>query len=199
MQTLADRVIESRQPGKSLEIDLNCNGIQLTGWLQHVQSDGLLRWRPAMLSVSQGLQLWLEHLVYSAGGNEGESRLFVRKDGEWRFPPMSSEQALAYLTLYVEGYRQGMNKPLLLLPESGGAWIKTCYDAQNDAMLMDEATLQKARSKFLQAYEGNMMVRGEGDDVWYQRLWRTLAPEHFDAITHEAERYLLPLFKFNQS
>jgi len=199
MQALADRVIESRQPGKSLEIDIHCNGIQLTGWLQHVQSDGLLRWRPAMLSVSQGLQLWLEHLVYSAGGHQGESRLFVRKEGEWRFPAMSSEQALAYLTLFVEGYRQGMNKPLLLLPESGGAWIKTCYDAQNDAMLMDEATLQKARSKFLQAYEGNMMVRGEGDDVWYQRLWRTLEPEYFDAITNEAQRYLLPMFKLNQS
>ncbi|WP_252405557.1 hypothetical protein, partial [Escherichia coli] len=57
----------------------------------------------------------------------------------------------------------------------------------------------KARSKFLQAYEGNMMVRGEGDDVWYQRLWRTLEPEYFDIITQEAQRYLLPLFKFNQS
>lgn len=64
-----------------------------------------------------------------------------------------------------------------------GAWIKACYDAQNDAMLTDEASLQKARSKFLQAYEGNMMVRGEGDDVWYQRLWRTLEPEYFDIIT----------------
>lgn len=199
MQALADRVIEFRQPGKSLEIDLTCNGIQLTGWLQQVQQDGLLRWRPAMLSVSQGLQLWLEHLVYCAGGNEGESRLFVRKDGEWRFPPMASDQALAYLEPYIEGYRQGMNKPLLLLPESGGAWIKACYDAQNDAMLTDDASLQKARSKFLQAYEGNMMVRGEGDDVWYQRLWRTLEPEYFDAITQEAQRYLLPLFKFNQS
>lgn len=152
-----------------------------------------------MLSVSHGLQLWLEHLVYSASGHEGESRLFVRKDGEWRFPPMEPEQALTYLSLYIEGYRQGMNKPLLLLPESGGAWIKACYDAQNDAMLTDEASLQKARSKFLQAYEGNMMVRGEGDDVWYQRLWRTLEPDYFDIITQEAQRYLLPLFKFNQS
>jgi len=149
--------------------------------------------------VSQGLQLWLEHLVYCAGGYEGESRLFVRKDGEWRFPPMASDQALACLEPYIEGYRQGMNKPLLLLPESGGAWIKACYDAQNDAMLTDDASLQKARSKFLQAYEGNMMVRGEGDDVWYQRLWRTLEPEYFDAITQEAQRYLLPLFKYNQS
>ncbi|MBR7404533.1 hypothetical protein G3W30_28420, partial [Klebsiella pneumoniae] len=78
-----------------------------------------------------------------------ESRIFVRKEGEWRFPPMEAEQALGYLSLYIEGYRQGMNKPLLLLPESGGAWIKACYDAQNDAMLTDEASLQKARSKFM--------------------------------------------------
>jgi exonuclease V gamma subunit len=93
-------------------------------------------------------------------------------------PADGAEQALRYLSLYIEGYRQGMNKPLLLLPESGGAWIKACYDAQNDAMLTDEASLQKARSKFMQAYEGNMMVRGEGEDVWYQRLWRTLEPEY---------------------
>jgi exodeoxyribonuclease V gamma subunit len=199
MQALAERVIECRQPGKSIEIDLNCNGVQLTGWLPQVQQDGLLRWRPSMLSVSQGLQLWLEHLVYSAGGNEGESRLFVRKEGEWRFPPMAAGQAMEYLSIFIEGYRQGMTKPLLLLPESGGAWIKACYDAQNDAMLTDDISLQKARSKFIQAYEGNMIVRGEGEDVWYQRLWRTLEPEYFDAITEEAQRYLLPLFKFNQS
>ena len=199
MTALAERVRACRQPGKSIEIDLNCNGVQLTGWLTQVQPDGLLRWRPSMLSVSQGLQLWLEHLVYSAGGHKGESRIFVRKEGEWRFPPMEAEQALGYLSLYIEGYRQGMNKPLLLLPESGGAWIKACYDAQNDAMLTDEASLQKARSKFMQAYEGNMMVRGEGEDVWYQRLWRALEPEYFEAITEEAQRYLLPLFRFNQS
>ncbi|WP_420042986.1 hypothetical protein, partial [Escherichia coli] len=36
-------------------------------------------------------------------------------------------------------------------------------------------------------------------DVWYQRLWRTLEPEYFDIITEEAQRYLLPLFKFKQS
>ncbi|MGC8400615.1 exodeoxyribonuclease V subunit gamma [Enterobacter mori] len=106
MKALAERVIECRQPGKSIEIDLDCNGVHLTGWLTQVQPDGLLRWRPSMLSVSQGLQLWLEHLVYSAGGNMGESRIFVRKEGEWRFPPMEAEQALCYLSLYIDGYRR---------------------------------------------------------------------------------------------
>ncbi|EJZ0836213.1 exodeoxyribonuclease V subunit gamma [Escherichia coli] len=199
MQQLADRVIACRQPGQSMEIDLACNGVQITGWLPQVQPDGLLRWRPSLLSVAQGMQLWLEHLVYCASGSNGESRLFLRKDGEWRFPPLAAEQALHYLSQLIEGYREGMSAPLLVLPESGGAWLKTCYDAQNDAMLDDDSTLQKARTKFLQAYEGNMMVRGEGDDIWYQRLWRQLTPETMEAIVEQSQRFLLPLFRFNQS
>ncbi len=199
MQQLADRVIACRQPGQSMEIDLACNGVQITGWLPQVQPDGLLRWRPSLLSVAQGMQLWLEHLVYCASGGNGESRLFLRKDGEWRFPPLAAEQALHYLSQLIEGYREGMSAPLLMLPESGGAWLKTCYDAQNDAMLDDDSTLQKARTKFLQAYEGNMMVRGEGDDIWYQRLWRQLTPETMEAIVEQSQRFLLPLFRFNQS
>ncbi|SPX17144.1 exodeoxyribonuclease V gamma subunit [Escherichia coli] len=48
-------------------------------------------------------------------------------------------------------------------------------------------------------YEGNMMVRGEGDDIWYQRLWRQLTPETMEAIVEQSQRFLLPLFRFNQS
>lgn len=95
------------------------------------------------IKCGPGMQLWLEHLVYCASGGNGESRLFLRKDGEWRFPPLAAEQALHYLSQLIEGYREGMSAPLLVLPESGGAWLKTCYDAQNDAMLDDDSTLQK--------------------------------------------------------
>ena len=199
MQTLADRVIEHRQPSQSLEIDLQCSGIAITGWLQQVQPDGLLRWRPSLLSVSQGMQLWLEHLVYCASGGTGESRLLVRKDGAWHFPPLPTTQAQAYLDELVAGYLKGMTEPLLLLPESGGAWIKACYDVENNAMLKDDETQLKARSKFLQTYEGNMVVSGEGADIWYQRLWRTLEPTYYEAIIEQAERYLLPIYRFNQS
>ena len=198
MQNLAERVIASRQPGQSMEIDLQCNGVNITGWLQQVQSDGLLRWRPSLLSVAQGMQLWLEHLVYCASGGTGESRLLVRKEGEWRFPPLAQEQAKAYLDQLVEGYLLGMSRPLLLLPESGGAWLKVCYDAEKDVMLTDEETQQKGRSKFLQVYEGNMVVSGEGTDVWYQRLWRTLEPAYYEEIITQTQRYLLPIFRFHQ-
>jgi exodeoxyribonuclease V gamma subunit len=167
--------------------------------LPQVQPDGLLRWRPSLIRVSQGMQLWLEHLVYCASGGTGESRLFLRKEGEWRFAALPAETAMGYLAELVAGYRQGMCSPLLFMPESGGAWLNACYDAENDTILQDEETQQKARSKFLQAYEGNMVMRGEGADVWYQRLWRTLEPENYDAILEQTTRYLLPVFRFNQS
>lgn len=199
MQALAERVIACRQPGQNKEIDLQCAGVNITGWLPQVQPDGLLRWRPSLISVSQGMQLWLEHLVYCASGGTGESRLFLRKEGEWRFAALPAETAMGYLAELVAGYRQGMCSPLLFMPESGGAWLNACYDAENDTILQDEETQQKARSKFLQAYEGNMVMRGEGADVWYQRLWRTLEPENYDAILEQTTRYLLPVFRFNQS
>jgi exodeoxyribonuclease V gamma subunit len=199
MAALADRVIECRRAGQNMEIDLDCAGVNITGWLPQVQDNGLLRWRPSLLSVSQGMQLWLEHLVYCASGGNGESRLLLRKEGEWCFPALCVDEAKAYLAQLVEGYRQGMCQPLLFLPESGGAWIKACYDAQNDAILRDDDSLQKARSKFLQAYEGNMVVSGEGADVWYQRLWRTLEPAQYEAIIEQTTPYLLPVFRFNQS
>ncbi len=44
-----------------------------------------------------------------ASGGNGESRLFLRKDGEWRFPPLAAEQALHYLSQLIEGYREGMS------------------------------------------------------------------------------------------
>ena len=53
MQALAERVMAERQQAQSMEIDLQCGGVNLTGWLQQVQPDGLLRWRPSLLSVSQ--------------------------------------------------------------------------------------------------------------------------------------------------
>jgi len=199
MQALADRVNSCRQPGKSLEIDLQCDGVNITGWLPQVQSDGLLRWRPSMQNVSQGMQLWLEHLVYCASGGTGESRLLLRKDGEWRFPPLPAEDAMKYLAELVAGYREGLSQPLLFLPESGGAWLKACYDSENNVILWDDETQQKARSKFMQAWEGSMVVRGEGADVWYQRLWRTLEPSSVEAIIAQAERYLEPVFRFHQS
>ncbi len=198
MEALSEKVIAERQNGASVEVDLTLAGTRLVGWLSDVQPDGLLRWRPSVLNVAHGLQLWVEHVVWCATGGEGSSRMYGRKSSAWHFPSLEAEQAKSYLLQLIEGYREGLNQPLLLLPNSGGAWIKACYDPAFDAILWDEQTQQKAKNKLLAAWEGNLMVEGEGADIWLQRLYRTLDNDYYEAIIREAERYLLPLFRFNR-
>jgi exodeoxyribonuclease V gamma subunit len=199
MQELSAKVIAERQNGTSVEVDLTLSGTRLVGWLSDVQNDGLLRWRPSVLNVAHGMSLWVEHVVWCAIGGEGSSRMYGRKASEWNFPALDSEQAKGYLQQLIDGYRKGMCQPLLLLPNSGGAWIKACYDPANDVILWDEQTQLKAKNKLLAAWEGNQMVAGEGADVWLQRLYRTLDNDYYEAVISEAERYLLPLFRFNGS
>lgn len=198
MQEIANQVLSQRASDTAEEVNITLAGVKLTGWLQHVQPDGLLRWRPSVLSVAHGLQLWIEHLVYCVGGGTGISRLYGRNDSGWVFPPLEKDLAEKYLAQLIEGYREGLSQPLVLLPNSGGAWIKACYDAENSAILWDDDTQKNARRKLTQAWEGNQMVAGEGADMWLQRLWRTLEPEYYQAILREAERFLLPLFRYNQ-
>ena len=199
MQVLAEKIIAARQPTENWEVDLSIAGVRFTGWLADVQPQGLLRWRPSILTVGHGLQLWLEHVVWSASGGRGESCMYGRKESQWRFPLMEKEQAKHYLEQLIEGYKKGGNQPLILLPQSGGAWLKACYDAQQDAILWDEQTQLKARSKLVSAWEGNTLVEGEGADIWLQRLHRSLDENYYQAIISEAENYLLPVFRFNQS
>lgn len=42
---------------------------------------------------------------------------------------------------------------------------------------------------------GDMVVSGEGADIWYQRLWRSLEPAHYEEIIAQTQRYLLPLYR----
>lgn len=198
MQELAHKVLAARQPGENREINLLLDGVRLTGWLNDVQPDGLLRWRPSLLRVPHGLQLWLEHLVYCASGGSGDSRLFGRRDGVWHFPALERDEAQALLSEMIKGYRQGLSEPLILLPDSGGAWLKACYDPITDSIGWDEETQRKARQKLIQTWEGNQTVGGEGTDIWLQRLWRTLDEDYYDAILREAQRWLLPMFRYQR-
>lgn len=199
MEGLAEQVLERRKDAVSLEIDLQVGGLQLSGWLPNVQDDGLLRWRPGQLNFSDGLTLWLEHLVYCLLGGMGTSRMLGRKDSQWCFPPLTAECAGDWLERYVAGYRLGMCAPLLLLPRSGGAWLEACFDKKTQELAEDDGTLAKARIRLLQAWQGNIQMEGEGNDPCLARLFRTLDEHTIQAITDNAKAWLLPLLQINDN
>ncbi len=64
MQALAERVMAERQQAQSMEIDLQCGGVNLTGWLQQVQPDGLAALAAfAAERLPVACNFGLEHLV----------------------------------------------------------------------------------------------------------------------------------------
>ncbi len=193
MLEVAAEVTAERQPAESMEVNLLTGSVQLTGWLTQVQSDGLLRWRPGVLNMNDGLQLWLEHLVYCAAGGRGTSRMYGRKQSCWRFLAVPAESALMQLTEYVMACEQGLAQPLLLLNKSGGAWLEASFDRKSGQLLEDEATQKKALSKMLQAWQGGYQVQGEGSDPYLQRLNRTLNDDMLQAIVAAARQWYLPV------
>ncbi|WP_016682446.1 exodeoxyribonuclease V subunit gamma, partial [Yersinia pestis] len=64
MVPLAEQIRSERKENHSIELNIEFADITVTGWIHQVQDDGLVRWRPSILTAVDGLLLWLEHLVY---------------------------------------------------------------------------------------------------------------------------------------
>ncbi|KAA8997617.1 exodeoxyribonuclease V subunit gamma [Affinibrenneria salicis] len=198
MALLAERVrAERAHELQAIELDSMIGGVRLNGWLNQVQPDGLLRWRPGTLTMTDGIMLWLEHLAFCLTGRAGDSRMYGRQDSAWRFAPLSAQQAEEQMIPLLKGYRQGMNAPLLLLNKSGGAWLRQCYDKKSGELLTDEETLIKARAKFLQAWQGDWRAAGEGEDYYIQRVVRELDETRLEEMIVAAKTWLYAPLRFN--
>ncbi|AIN13028.1 exodeoxyribonuclease V subunit gamma [Yersinia pseudotuberculosis] len=199
MVPLAEQIRSERKENHSIELNIEFADITVTGWIHQVQDDGLVRWRPSILTAVDGLLLWLEHLVYCSAGGEGESRIYGRKGTAWRYAPMAADEARPYLQQLIKGYQQGLCEPLMLLSKSGWAWLSQCFDRESGQILWDEETQGKARMKLLQVWQGDQRVTGEGEDHYIQRVCRRMDNQHLDIILHETERYLLPIARHNKA
>ncbi|MGL9733464.1 MAG: exodeoxyribonuclease V subunit gamma [Symbiopectobacterium sp.] len=201
MQALADSVsAECDAAGMTnLELDMMLDGVRLSGWVMQVQRDGLLRWRPARLGMKDGVALWLDHLAYCLAGGSGESRMYGREDTAWRFAAVSVEEAQRQMAHMIEGYQQGMNAPLLLLHQSGGAWLQACYDVSSGTLNDAPDVVQKALNKLQKNWTGSIMSPGESDDFYLQRIVPELDEAHIEAIVIAAKTWLLPILSANQA
>ncbi|WWP01263.1 MAG: exodeoxyribonuclease V subunit gamma [Candidatus Dasytiphilus stammeri] len=197
MKKLAQRIRQYYCPGVNQKINLPIAGVRLHGLLSQVQSNGLVRWRPAPLNFNDGLVLWLEHLIYCLINGAGNSIMFGKKNTQWRFVSLSVREATAWLTHFIQGYQSGICTPLLLLPNTGGAWLKSCFDEPTLSISYDKDIQIKARQKLLQTWMGNQK-RGENQDPYFQRFFRAMDESSIQEVIHHAKNWLLPLMLFNK-
>ncbi|PPI86400.1 exodeoxyribonuclease V subunit gamma [Candidatus Pantoea edessiphila] len=199
IQQVAMQVIDNIKHNYVWEINLKLQDITLTGYLNTVQEDGLLRWSPNILDIRDGLLFWLEHLIYCAMGGYGTSKQFGISKSLWCFTSIPKHEAINLLNKYIKGYFFGMSQPLLLLKKSGSAWLMCCYDKKNKILLNDSNTKTKAHNRLLEAWNGKDKVSiGEKEDPYLQRLYSSLGSTEIQQITESAVRWYLPVIQANK-
>ncbi|VFP88196.1 exodeoxyribonuclease V subunit gamma [Candidatus Erwinia haradaeae] len=194
---LAEQILRFRAPTENKEILLNIKDMTLSGSLDQVQTDGLLRWRAGMLNVRDGLILWLEHLIYCAIGGRYISLMLGFQDSIWRFLPISAEKAKQYLEYYMNGYLLGMSNPLLLT-HSGGAWLQACFDKKLGIICYNDIMQKKAYKKFFECWNGSDYMHGEKYDYFLQRLLPDLDTAEMQTMILAAESWFLPAMRSHQ-
>lgn len=154
----------------------------------------MLRYRPAYLTANDGVQLWVEHLLFNFAIAEGESIALGRENSIWHFSSVKQDDAKKYLEQLITGYCDGLNSPLLLLNQSGWNWLSACFDKKSKQYdFVSEEIQQKALSALMQSLQGSSMKRGEMEDDYVLRVCRNIDQNLIQALLENTQRYLLPM------
>ncbi|WMY94788.1 MAG: exodeoxyribonuclease V subunit gamma [Arsenophonus sp.] len=166
----------------------------LIGELKNIQKHGVIRYRPARLTVIDGLSLWIEHLVFCITFNLGKSYYFGENNTEWCFDVVNKCQAKIYLQELINGYEKGMNKPLPLLLKSGWNWLISCYDIKNNQFnFQSDVILKKANIKLMESLEGCYNQSGEMQNIYIRRAFSTVDVNLLNEIKKNTLLYLFPM------
>lgn len=194
MQPLADKVkINCHEYFNKLFVEPFEN-IRLAGQLRNIQQNGIIRYRPANLTINDGLSLWIEHLIFCLTVRSGESYYWGRDNSEWCFESVDKYQAKVYLQQLINGYQEGMNSPLPLFNKSGWNWLMSCYNKKSEQFDFEsEAVLQKAKMQLIHSLQGTYNQPGEMEDSYIGRAFSKIDSNLLETIQKKARTYLLPM------
>ena len=105
---------------RAFELELESGG-RLDGTISgYFTNKGLMAYHGGRFRGRHLLVLWIDHLALSAAGlwRPGENSLLLCRDQNWRLPQLEATAARAQLVDYCQLYREGMSRPLPLLPDA---------------------------------------------------------------------------------
>ncbi|MRI34888.1 exodeoxyribonuclease V subunit gamma [Endozoicomonas sp. OPT23] len=157
-----------------IEVNLNIESIQLTGWLRQIYQSGPVRYRPARLKARDILYGWIEHLCYCAVTKKpGSTRLFAL-DKNAHFDPVDKDIALDHLTTLVKHYLDGMNEPLAFFPETGMVWQQHFGRESGNEGGNESDNTAAAELAARNTFYGGYMKMGESENAYITRIYPSL-------------------------
>ena len=147
-------IIAGEMPLDPLDFELEVGEFRLTGRLDHILTERMIRYRYAKLKAKDQIGAWLEHLVLNEINREGYPRetLLMMAGGSKTFRQV--ENAKDILRTILECYWHGLTVPLRFFPSSAMEYAHK-----------QEWRLDKARKKWTDGYNN---VQGEGNDPYYR-------------------------------
>ncbi|MGM0427487.1 MAG: exodeoxyribonuclease V subunit gamma [Thermodesulfobacteriota bacterium] len=175
------------EPLDTLDIDLEIQGVRLTGRLHDLYPDHQFAYRYALIKAMDRLRIWIHHLILNALAHRSYPRTSILaglapKKGDrvwaaWKYGPLEKEESVAHLKTLLDLYQEGLIRPLLFFPESAYALVWALKEKN------------KSRHQALEAarlwWQGSDYRRGEGEDPYYQYSFRDTDPldERFEDIS----------------
>ncbi|MFP3019171.1 MAG: exodeoxyribonuclease V subunit gamma [Arsenophonus sp.] len=199
MQSLADKVKLNYQKYFNKLFIEKFDNTCLIGELRNIQKSGIIRYRPAKLTINDGLSLWIEHLIFCLTIKTGKSYYWGRDNTEWCFDSVDKYQAKVYLQQLINGYQEGMKSPLPLFNKSGWNWLMSCYNKKNDQFDFEsDSVLQKAKIQLIQSLQSLYNKQSEMKDSYVRRVFNKIDNNLIEMIQKNARTYLLPIAIFRK-
>ncbi|UCG14409.1 MAG: exodeoxyribonuclease V subunit gamma [Deltaproteobacteria bacterium] len=150
----------------AFEVDLDISGFKLSGRIDGIYPEGLLRYRYARAKAKDHVRLWIHHLVLNAMATDrGPQTSWLAalhpRSGKpclWQYRTVKNcEEVLGEL---LGKYWLGLVKPLHFFPESSWDYAQTLLGKNRS----EEEALRTGRK----TWAGNDFKPGESKDLYYQ-------------------------------
>jgi exodeoxyribonuclease V gamma subunit len=109
--------LQGQEPGEPLPVDVTIGPFSLTGQIESIYGDRIVRFRCATLKVKDRLRAWISHLVRCAARPAAYCEtILIGTDAIVRFSPVG--EAHEEMAKLLEIYWRGLNRVLPFFPES---------------------------------------------------------------------------------
>jgi len=153
-----------------LEVDLSISGFTLTGRIDAIYPERLIRYRYARITPKDRIRTWIHHLVLNCIKSPGYplSSMLVGLEKEWAaWEYLPLENAENILSVLLDKYWEGLARPIHLFPESSWVYAQQLLEKERS----DGEALKKAHEAWMGGYH-----RGEMEDLYYTFCFRNVDP-----------------------
>ncbi len=133
------------------ELDVD-GGFRLSGRLESIRTDGMIRYRPAKFKARDKIRAWIEHLVLNLVKPEAYpgKTVLVMKDKDVTFSRV--ENPLPLLKKLIDFYWKGLSEPVRFFPETSMAYA---------------LNMESGADKAKKVWEEGYFSSGEGSDPYF--------------------------------